>query len=188
MTSPAQLGGRFWYRPTERGQGREFSLDQIHYGWETDRDRPDRRALNVPGQTWVGGYALPPFQREFCWTEAQQIRFIETAARGMPLGTWTYNVAPDGTETVIAGRRYLHRTDRWLIDGQQRITTLVRFFEDAFPVFGSRWSEIPKVERRKFLMQPFTAYELSTADEAVLRETYNLMNFSGTPHREDQRA
>jgi hypothetical protein len=176
-----------WFNPIERGQGREFSLEMIHYQWERALDGREND-LTVPNQPMIGGYVLPPFQRDFCWTEAQQIKLIESAARRLPLGTWTYNRAPDGTSTVVDGKRYFHYTDLWLIDGQQRITSLIRFFEDAFPVFGYRWSEVPKIEKRRFLMQPFAAFELNTADEAFLREAYNALNFSGTPHRPDQRA
>ncbi len=177
-----------WYRPIERGQSREFSLDNIHYRWENAKRQAERDNLAVPGQTWIAGYVLPPFQRDFCWTLEQQVKLIESAARRLPLGTWTYNSAPDSARTVIDGKTYSHYTDLWLIDGQQRITSLIRFFEDAFPVFGCYWSQVPKIEKRRFLMQPFTAFELNTDDEAFLRETYNALNFGGTPHTEDQRA
>lgn len=179
---------RVWYRPENRGQAREFNIDLLHDGWERGRSEPNFRAQNVPGQTWLGGYILPPFQRKFVWTEAQQVRFIESAARGLPLGTWTYNDGMDFPATVVDGKSYLNRTDRWLVDGQQRITTLIRFFEDAFPVFGYRWSAIPAVEQRKFLLQGFTAYELRIDNEAELRRIYNLMNYTGTPHTDDERA
>lgn len=179
---------RVWYRPENRGQHREFNLDLLHMRWEKAQSRDEFARMNVPGQTWIGGYALPPFQRAFKWTDEQQVRFIESAARGLPLGTYTYNEGSEFPRTAIDGREYFNRTDRWLIDGQQRITSLIRFFEDAFPVFGYRWSEIPPIERRKFLMQPFTAYELRESDEAELRRIYNLMNYSGTPHTEDERA
>jgi Protein of unknown function DUF262 len=186
--SPKPAPERVWYRPENRGQHREYNIDLLHMHWEKSRSTEDFRRLNVPGQTWIGVYVLPPFQRAFKWTEAQQVRFIESAARGLPIGTYTYNDGMDLPPTIIDGTAYTNRTDRWLIDGQQRITSLIQFFEDAFPVFGYRWSEIPPIEQRKFLMQPFTAYELREGDEAELRRIYNLMNFSGTPHTEDERA
>ncbi len=179
---------RVWYKPEERGHHRMFNLDMIHGEWSRDRTEPGRRNMNMPGQRWLAGYILPPFQRAFRWTEEQQVRFIESAARGLPLGTWTYNNAMDFPDVVVEGKRYYNATDRWLIDGQQRIMTLVRFFEDAFPVYGYRWSEVPKVEQVKFLMQAFGANELRCADEAELRRIYNLMNFGGSAHTEDERA
>jgi hypothetical protein len=187
-STPAHPPERVWFRPENRGQHREYNIDLLHMRWENAHGRDDHRSQNVPGQTWIGGYALPVFQRAFKWTIDQQIKFIESAARGLPLGTYTYNDGSDFERTVVDGVTYLNRTDRWLIDGQQRITSLIRFFEDAFPVFGYRWSEIPRVEQRKFLMQPFTAYELHESDEDELRRIYNLMNYSGTPHTEEERA
>lgn len=142
---------------------RDFIED--HYG--------DRR----PGRTAMGFY-LPSWQRDLVWTERQMISFIESAWRGISLGTYTYNQAALGSPY-----------DNLLIDGQQRMTAIERYLDDQFPVFGWRWSEVTVVDRRMWEMSiAFASYITTTEDEDYLRGYYNLMNFGGTPHKESERA
>lgn len=183
-----------WYSPVHRGTPRAFAISHLHDQRKMLADDFDGyTAMHRPGQTWLCGYALPPFQRDLVWDEARMVRFVESAASGLDLGEYVYVDASDKPDEDFEGRRRFHRTDRWLIDGQQRLTALDRFWADAFPVAGSTgralfWSEVPRVEQRRFLMQPFGAKELNITDEDVLRRYYDLHNFGGVPHREDQRA
>jgi hypothetical protein len=179
--------GDRWYRPEAIGSQRSLTLGEL--------ERHHRRAghgydpaLHVPGQRWLLGYAIPPFQRPLVWSREQQVRFVESAARGLHLGTWMYNDAQAFPEEAVGGRAYLARTDRWLIDGQQRLNALHEFFSDAFPVFGKLWSEVSTSDRRRFLNQAFPAQEIQANDEAVLRRLYDTLNFGGVRHAEDQRA
>lgn len=131
------------------------------------------------GRRMVMGYALPPWQRGIVWTEEQQIRLLESAWRGLNIGTYTINRSP----------KYEGRFDNLLIDGQQRLYSLQRYFKDQFPVFGYRWSEVTEVDRRGFLMsRHFSSYITKTDNENYLREYYNMMNFGGTAHKESERA
>lgn len=133
----------------------------------------DRRATRA-----VMGFYLPTWQRDLVWTERQMISFIESAWRGINLGTYTYNQAALGSPY-----------DNLLIDGQQRMTAIERYLDDQFPVFGWRWSEVTIVDRRIWEMSvAFASYVTTTEDEDYLRGYYNLMNFGGVPHRESERA
>src|SRR5690349_10331461 len=71
------------------------------------RERPG--VVNPHGLRTVMGYCLPTWQRGLVWSRAQQIAFIESAWRGLSLGTYTYNQA------------YGSPLDNLLIDGQQRM-------------------------------------------------------------------
>lgn len=126
----------------------------------------------------VMGFCLPSWQRGFIWTEAQQIAFIESAWLGLNLGTFTYNVGPIN-----------HPLDNLLIDGQQRLRAIECYLTDQFPVFGFRWSEVTDIDRRIWSFTTiFANYRTETTDESYLRDYYNMMNFGGTPHNEDERA
>lgn len=126
----------------------------------------------------VMGFYLPTWQRPLVWTERQMISFIESAWRGVSLGTYTYNQAALGSPY-----------DNLLIDGQQRMTAIERYLDDAFPVFGWRWSEVTEADRNGFDMGTiFAAYITKSENEDYLRGYYNLMNFGGTPHKEHERA
>lgn len=133
---------------------------------------------NPLGLRVVMGYFLPTWQRGLVWTEAQKVAFIESAWRGLSLGTYTYNQAG------------LHSPyDNLLIDGQQRLHAVECYLDDQFPVFGYRWSEVTIVDRRFWEMTcHFSSYVTETEDESYLREYYNLTNFGGTAHKETERA
>jgi hypothetical protein len=126
----------------------------------------------------VMGFCLPTWQRGFVWSEAQKIAFIESAWRGLNLGTYTYNIAPIG-----------HPLDNLLIDGQQRMRAIECYLMDQFPVFGYHWSETTVVDKRMWSMTTvFASYRTDTTDEDYLRNYYNITNFGGTAHTEQERA
>lgn len=138
--------------------------------------------LTVGAERYACGFPLPPFQRELCWTQEQEVAFIESAWMELPLGTYTHchiDWETDGKPVEFSG---------WLVDGQQRLTTLQRYWEDVFPVYGLRFSELDTGERRRFMNIKFCHFEISSPNEARIRDLYNRMAFGGTQHSEAERA
>lgn len=195
-TPPAKnpASAAIWYAPVNRGTPRAYSISHVFdQRAMMAKDFDGFTSMNRPGQTWLCGYVLPSFQRPLVWGEDRMIRFIESAASGLDLGEWVFVDASHVPNETVDGKSYFAAADRWLIDGQQRLTAFDRFWADAFPVRGATgkalfWSEIPPIEKRRFLMQPFGAKELSITDEATLRRYYDLHNFGGVAHTEGQRA
>jgi hypothetical protein len=126
----------------------------------------------APDERRLGRFVLPPFQRPAVWSEAQKVRFIESIWGGLPLGAYVYNQPA----------RFRSPYDQWLLDGQQRVTAILEYVADAFPVLGYRWSEITKVDHRMFKMMPMACMETQIEDEAQLREIYDRLAYGGTPH------
>ena len=137
-----------------------------------------------PSQRFVLGMRLPLWQRPFVWTDAQCRLFIESAWYGLHLGTYVFTSKFDrnayGTEEG--------KNCGMIIDGQQRFSALQRYFDDEIPVSGLKWSDLTEVEQRTFLHRPFHGIEIMVFDDGKLREVYDRLNFSGTPHTDDQRA
>lgn len=122
----------------------------------------------------VMGFALPSWQRGSVWSREQQIRFVESAWKGLPLGTYTVNRQKSvTTDPALCGI---------LIDGQQRITAIEAYLRGDFPVFGARWSEVHPDDRRAFKMTKFASYEKDFGSDAEMRAYYDLMNFGGVSH------
>jgi hypothetical protein len=165
MPDPVRLGSAQATTMAQcMGQRREFSENRY------DVPRRDARV--------VMGFYLPTWQRGLVWRRAQQVAFIESAWRGAPLGTYSYNIASLGSPY-----------DNLLIDGQQRMHAIECYLNDDFPVLGWRWSEVTEVDRRVWGMTTiFSSYRVETEDEAYLRSYYNLMNFGGVAHKEHERA
>ena len=158
--------------PVRLGEHMQTTMFAPFHNWEHAEPDP-------LGRRMVMGYALPTWQRGLVWTDQQQVKLLESAWRGLNIGTYTINQSPI----------YEGQFDNLLIDGQQRLNAIQCYFEDAFPVFGYRWSEVTEVDRRGFLMgRHFSSYITRTDDETYLREYYNMMNFGGVAHKESERA
>ena len=144
--------------------------------WQRATENPDQE--NPHNGSTIMGFVLPHWQRDSVWSEAQMVSFLESAWRGVPLGTYSYNRCDLGLAL-----------DNLLIDGQQRMIALQRYLEDGFAVFGHRWSEVTVLDRRAFeYSTSFPCYETQSTDEQWLRDYYNRMNFGGTAHKKEERA
>lgn len=103
---------------------------------------------------------IPPHQRDFVWTKKSQRSLVETIMMGIPIPAVTIRkqLLKDGTTLTT------------LEDGQQRLTTLRLFMEDAFADEHGRYfshlSEITKEKFRSYLV-PVTTYENATDSEAI---------------------
>jgi len=125
------------------------------------------------GERRLGRYILPPFQRPAVWTRGQQVRFIESLWAGLPVGAYVFNQRPDHQPTSPSG---------WLLDGQQRLTAVIAYVNDEFPVLDFTWSELPEADRRGFGFKPFIAYRTNTSDIAECMEVYDRLAYGGTAH------
>lgn len=156
---------------------------RLSFGLGTYKFYMEKPEVDFSGQNGskrrVCGYIIPSWQRGIVWTHDQQVRLVESAWLGIPLGTMTYN----------RGVVYTSPFDNLLLDGQQRLFSLERYWKDEFDVFGYFWSEVPEDEKRGFENQTILgAYETRSDDERYLRSYYDLMNFGGVAHTDDQRA
>jgi hypothetical protein len=163
---------RPWFRANNTA-GPLFGIYRVENDW-------GRVAPLAEGERKLGNFVLPPFQRPAVWTEAQQVRFIESIWNGLPLGAYIVNRI-----IVPLDNPY----DNWLLDGQQRITAILAYVEDAFPVMGYRWSEITEQDRKQFGMTPMSYLETQINDLDELRDIYDRLAYGGTPHNlEDRHA
>ena len=138
----------------------------------------DKDYLNPCGYRTVCGYSIPDWQRPLVWTEEQQISLIESLWRGIPIGSYSinhYNVEDDRLKNIV-------------IDGQQRLYTIERYFTDQLIVFGARWCDVDPIDQRFFKNNRFEKYEVKSSDRTFLTTYYNHMNFSGVKHNLNQKA
>jgi Protein of unknown function DUF262 len=178
-----------WPKQMLSGTVRQWNIEHLHHNFVAHREDPAKATeFDHPGQTWLLGFALPPFQRSLTWDRERMVRFVESAILGLHIGTYVYNNAELFPMVEVDGREVMDITHNWLIDGQQRLTALEWFFSDRFPVFGKVWSDVPRRERHQLLRMPFSAFETSIQDQLQLRALYDRLNFGGVAHTQDQRA
>ena len=108
------------------------------------------------------------------WSIAQKVRFIESIWTGLPIRVWVYNQvhAPN-----------MHQADSSLLNGQQRIESILAYTQDSFDVFGLFFSELTTANRRRFSIISFAGLETQITDLAKLEEVYDRLAYGGTPHK-----
>jgi hypothetical protein len=159
----------------------------MHYLWHHMHEFEELRAsgdnlITDSSDRYACGFPLPTFQRSLCWTPEQESRFIESAWLKLPIGSFTVHAMDWGKGGKAVGK------SGWLIDGQQRLTTLERYWKDAFPVFGLYYSELNGAEQRRFKSIKFPHFIVDLWDEDKIRDLYDRLAFGGTAHSETDRA
>src|SRR5689334_8822646 len=80
---------------------------------------PSDFTLSVIHEMWGrGDITIPPFQREFVWTIKQSSLLIESFLLGLPIPPVFFYIDDQNKNLVI--------------DGQQRISTVIFYFEGFF--------------------------------------------------------
>ena len=162
----APLTARRWKGSWFRAQQRAYTIEMV-----LPRERGFYRDL-MPRERALGAYILPPFQRPPVWSLEQKVRLIESFLDELPVPAYVVNRDLDPP--------YTH--ERWLLDGQQRITAVLEFVSGAFAVRGLRFQDVSERDQSWFLDRPFPCLETELKDEALLRDVYDRLAYGGTPH------
>ena len=98
---------------------------------------PERYLISSYGADYVvdslvkriqsGDIYIPPFQRQFIWTQKQSSRFIESLLLGLPVPGIFLSKDDDTKKLVV-------------IDGQQRLRSLQFFYEGIFANTGKQFT------------------------------------------------
>ncbi|EMF20392.1 hypothetical protein H114_32654 [Streptomyces gancidicus BKS 13-15] len=90
----------------------------------------------------------PPYQRASVWDDTQRIALVESWLRGISIGSVVFSDRWTGAWRNPDGSRFdpVEQAQWACVDGQQRITTAIAWFTDAFAVPAS-WFEPEHVER-----------------------------------------
>lgn len=115
----------------------------------------------------------PDFQRKEVWSDAAKIMLMDTILRGIPMPK--IFVSSSIRDDVI------YRT---VIDGQQRISAILGYLKDQFPLSkpyagefqGLVFSQLPDEVRNSFLQYRIDFNEAIEFSDEELRETYSRLN------------
>ena len=130
----------------------------------------------------LGGFRIPPFQREVVWTDKQSIELIDSLWNGFPIGSYTFNTASLGPDNTYP------EADHWLLDGQQRWTAIVRYLKDEFRVHGGYFSELDRLDQKEFMGMTFPANETRNLNYEECLRVYNKLAYGGTAHEPPEEA
>lgn len=122
---------------------------------------------------------IPDYQRELIWKPKQQSRFIESILLDLPV---PYLYVADVTSGEDEGRIEV-------VDGSQRIRTLVRFVGNEFALDGLevldqlngfKYSDFALPRQLRFGRKTMRMIELIEVDEEARRQLFDRLNSGGT--------
>lgn len=122
---------------------------------------------------------VPDYQRELVWSDVQQSRFIESILLNLPI---PYLYVADITLGEDAGRLEI-------VDGSQRIRTLVRFMSNNLELLklevldklnGFTFKDLPLPRQLRFGRKTLRMIELIEVDEEARRQLFDRLNSGGT--------
>lgn len=114
----------------------------------------------------------PDFQRRLVWNNRDKNHFIQTVLLGLP---FPEIYVATGAMDVQTGRG-----NELLVDGQQRVTTLLQYFK-ASPLLRLQQSvpayqSLPEDQKLTFLQYPVAVRELGSKSDAEIREIFQRIN------------
>ncbi|MCH2243798.1 MULTISPECIES: DUF262 domain-containing protein [Crocosphaera] len=115
----------------------------------------------------------PDFQRKFVWTHDHQEEFIYTILKGYPF--------PE--IYVCKGEVDLKkmRTTEWVIDGQQRLTTIKKYMDgkhDKTLKKIKKFEDLTDDERGEFLSYQIVVRDIGQVDDSDIKEVFRRINLT----------
>lgn len=115
----------------------------------------------------------PDFQRRFVWTQEHQEKFIDTILNGFPFPEIYVCRGETNIKTL--------KTTEKVIDGQQRLTTIVNYIENNFEkdlTFIKPFNELDEDVRESFLEYELVVRDIGKVSEEVIREVFRRINLT----------
>jgi hypothetical protein len=118
----------------------------------------------------------PPFQRRLVWVDSAKEAFLQTVLDGLPfpeIFIATGQLSPDSLRRV-----------NWLVDGQQRVTTLEQYYRgnnsDGKPLIRLKklppFSQLPDDKKNEFLNYKVYVRDLGMKTDDQVKEVFRRIN------------
>jgi uncharacterized protein with ParB-like and HNH nuclease domain len=122
-----------------------------------------------------GDIVIPDYQRQFVWKEKDKALFIESVLLGLPIPFMFFCECENGKYEII--------------DGAQRVQTLIGFIKDEIIIFGLhkltslngfKFSGLSSMHQRRFLNKSLRIIVLDgTTQSDIRQDIFNRINASG---------
>ena len=124
----------------------------------------------------------PFFQRRLVWTNVVKDRFLETVKLGLPFPE--IFIATGEIDNVTMKRK------NWLVDGQQRISTLRQYqgSEDLVLKLVQPYTELQEEEKKRFLDYEVAVRDLGTVTEEQIKDIFSRINSTNYALKAMERA
>lgn len=88
----------------------------------------------------------PPYQRDLVWTYEQKIQLLESIFNNIDIGKFVFVKLDYNTADFDWSKRIFYE----ILDGKQRLTTIMDFYNDRFPYYGIYYSKLSPKDRYTF--------------------------------------
>lgn len=82
----------------------------------------------------------PPYQRDYVWDDKDKESLLDSIFEGIEIGKFAF-----------IHNDYTHKNGYEILDGKQRLSTLLDFYEDRIEYKGFKFSELSNQDKRTFL-------------------------------------
>lgn len=125
------------------------------------------------------------YQRPLCWGIEEKQALIDSIYNNVDIGKFILRERSfDWIEERIEQGKIANTAAADIVDGKQRITTLIDFLSGKFPdSYGSYWNDLSGAAQCKFLNYTSLSYgemDEKSSDKDVLN-TFLAINFAGVP-------
>lgn len=115
----------------------------------------------------------PSFQRRFVWTQSHQEQFIDTILKGLPFPEIYMCQGETDFENII--------TKQKVIDGQQRLTTIMNYIDNNFEKptsVISSYKDLTDEKRKSFLEYQIVVRDLGYIEGDLVKEVFRRINLT----------
>lgn len=147
---------------------------------------------NVNPYIYLGNGEKKYYQRDFCWTIEQSQLLIESIYQNIDCGKILVRKRGWKELEHLAKQGETELAFHDLIDGKQRLTSVILFINDAFPDLGGNYFSSFSKKAKHILLngEQLFSYAIlpeNSIDQDVLRQFLKL-NHTGTPQSPDHIA
>jgi len=120
----------------------------------------------------------PAYQRGLVWSKAEKSAYVEYILRGGPSARNIYFNCQDFFSASVQPIE--------LVDGKQRLNSLVEFTENKFPVFDTLYKDF---KDKRFANRQTLSFHINTLDtKEKVAEWFIALNATGKPHNKQSLA
>lgn len=125
----------------------------------------------------------PDYQRGFVWEDSDKELLLDSIFMGADIGKFVFRRCSD-EEWLESGICYE------IIDGKQRMLTLLDYYENRFPYRGFYYNDLSMRDRRRFKDTPVSIAEVNNVTKKDTLRIFLMLNRGGRPVSDDviQRA
>lgn len=114
----------------------------------------------------------PDYQRDLVWSMEQKLALIDSIFNNVDIGKFTFIHYDFNKDRVFHYE---------ILDGKQRLSTILEFYEDRFTWNGKKFSELCFSDAHHFTGFPIIQGEVSQLTDQQIYRLFIKMNTSGTP-------